>query len=251
MDITVTTHVYYLSPAYLLIIVVLVGFIYQLIRNQEYKNTLLSSTIIGIIITLLLVPFTDLVYFFLRMGIFVVLVLLGGFLAVGFKKLRMINEMETFHELTENESEDQRKWWSGQSPRSQSIIICSASLLSIILIINTICFLDPIENSVELEIHSIPDGLKDMNYTDNGETIFIIAKNSTQYALKGSSEAGAIVTITSGDLGIYNQTLPLDAENKYAYNLNIPSNVSNIKITLEATKPEKKDKTINFFIKKQ
>ena len=251
MDITGSTHVYYLSPAYLLIIVVLVGFIYQLIRSQKYKNTLLSSTIIGIIITLLLVPLDNLMYFFLHMGKFVALVILGGFLAVGFKKLRITNEKENFHELPKNESEGHRKWWSGQNPRNQTITICSASLLSIILIISTVCLLDPIENSVGLEIHSIPDGLKDMNYTDNGEVIFIIAKNSTQYDLKGSSEAGATVTITSGDLGIYNQTILLDAENKYAYNLNMPSNVSIIKITLEATKSGKKDRSINFFIKKQ
>lgn len=249
MDV-VTTHAYYLSPAYLLIIVVLVGFIYQLIRNQEYKKTLLSSTIIGIIFSLVLVPFDNLMYFFLQMGKFVALVILGGFLAVGFKKLRITNETENFYELTENESEDQGKWWSGQSPRSQTIAICSASLLGIVLIISTVCLLDSIENSVELEIHSIPDGLIDMNYTDNGESIFIIAKNSTHYALKGSSEAGATVTITSGDLGIYNQTMPLDAENKYAYNLNIPSNVSIIKVTLEATKTGKENSCISFFIKK-
>jgi len=90
-----------------------------------------------------------------------------------------------------------------------------------------------------------------MNYTDNGESIFIVAENSTQYALEGSSEADATVTITSDDLGIYNQTLPLDAENKYAYNLNIPSNVSIIKITLEATKPGKDNRYITFFIKKR
>ncbi|NYB51595.1 MAG: hypothetical protein HVN35_03380 [Methanobacteriaceae archaeon] len=38
MDITGTSQVYYLSPAYLLIIVVLVGFIYHLIRNQNIKT---------------------------------------------------------------------------------------------------------------------------------------------------------------------------------------------------------------------
>lgn len=250
MDIIGTSQVYYVSPAYILVIVVLVGFIYQLIRNQEYKNTLLSSTIIGIIITLLLVPLDNLMYFFLQMGKFIALVILGGFLAVGFKKLRT-NETENFHELPENELESNMQWWSDQSSRSQTIAIFSVSLLGIILIISTVCFLDPIENSVELEIHSIPDDLIGMNYTDNGESIFFISKNSTKYDLIGSSEACASVTITSGDLGIYNQTIPLDAENKYAYNLNIPSNVSIIKVTLEATKPGKENRYISFFIKKE
>lgn len=250
MDIIVT-HTYYLSPAYLLIIVVLVGFIYQLIRNQEYKNTFLSSIIIGIIFTFLLVPLDNLMYFFLQMGKFVALVILGGFLAVGFKKLKIMNETENFYGIPKNESEDHNKFWSGLSPINQTIVICSASLLVIVLIISAVCFLDPIENPVELKIHSIPDGLEDMTYNDNGEVIFIIAKNSTQYALEGSSESDATVTITSSDLGIYNQTIPLDAENNYTYNLKIPSNVSIIKVTLEATKAGKKDKSINFFIKKQ
>jgi len=251
MDITVTTHAYYLSPAYLLVIVVLVGFIYQLIRNKEYKNTLLSSTIIGTIITLLLVPLDNLMYFFLQIGKFVALVILGGFLAVGLKKLRT-NETEDFYELPENESKDQRKRWSGQSPKTQTIAICSASVLCIVLIISTVCFLTPVENSVLLGLDFNPsNGFINANYTDNGEMIVFVANNTTQCVLEGSSEAGATVTITSGDLGIYNQTIPLDAENKYAYNLNIPSNVSIIKVTLEATKPGKENRSISFFIKKE
>jgi len=89
------------------------------------------------------------------------------------------------------------------------------------------------------------------DYTDNGEMIVFVDYNTNQCVLNGSSEVNATVRITSSDLGIYNQTIPLDAENKYAYNLNIPSNVSIIKITLNATKPGKKDRSINFFIKKQ
>ncbi len=163
----ITTHAYYLSPAYLLIIVVLIGFIYHLIRNQEYKNTILSSTIIGIIITLLLVPVDNLMYFFLRMGMFVALVMFGGFLAVGFKKLKIMNEMESFYELPENGSEGHRKWWSGQSPRSQTITICSVSLVGIALIIGAVCFLTPAENPILLDLEFTPsNGFINANYTE-------------------------------------------------------------------------------------
>ncbi|NYB51596.1 MAG: hypothetical protein HVN35_03385 [Methanobacteriaceae archaeon] len=186
------------------------------------------------------------------MGKFIALVILGGFLAVGLKKLRITNETEDFHELPENESEDHRKWWSGLSPRNQTIAICSASLLSIILIISVICLLTPVENSTLLGLNFNPsNGFVNADYTDSGEMIVCIANNTTQCLINGSSEVNATVTITSSDLGIYNQTIPLDAENNFAYNINIPKNVSIIKITLYATKSAKKDRYINFFIKKQ
>ncbi|MDI6817830.1 MAG: hypothetical protein QMC87_00635 [Methanothermobacter thermautotrophicus] len=252
MDITVTTRAYYLSPAYLLIIVVSVGFIYQLIRNQEYKNTLLSSTIIGIIITLLLVPLDNLMYFFFHMGKFVALVILGGFLAVGFKKLRIMKETENFYAFLENESEGHRKWWSSESPRSQAIAICSASLLGIVLIISTVCLLNPAESSVLLGLNFDPsNGFVNAGYTDNGEMIVFVANNTTQCILNGSSEVNATVRISSSDLGIYNQEIPLDTRNRFIYKLKIPKNVSIIKITLNATKSGKKNRSIKFFIKKQ
>jgi Ca2+/Na+ antiporter len=251
MDITGSSNVYYLSPAYLLIIVVLIGFIYHLIRNQEYKNTILSSTIIGIIFSVILVPIDDLMYFLLRMGMFVVLVIFGGFLAVGFKKLRIMNETENFYEL-ENKLEGHRKWWSDQSHKSQTITICITSLLGIVLIISAVCLLTPVENPVQLDLEFTPsNGFINANYTDDGEMIVFIANNTTQCVLTGSSEANATVTITSNDLGMYNQTVPLDPDGNFAYNLDIPQNVSIIKISLEATKPGKDNRSITFFIKKQ
>lgn len=252
MDITGSTQFFYISPAYLLIIATLIGFIYHFIRNQEYKKTLLSSAIIGIILTLLLVPLDDLIYLFLQMGMFVALVILGGFLAVGFKKLRIMNETENFHESLENKSEGHRKLWSGQSPKNQTIAICSASLLGIVLIISTVYLLTPVENSVLLGLDFDPsNGFINANYTDNGEMIVFVANNTTQCVITGSSEVNATVKITSSDLRTYNQDIPLDARNRFIYKLDIPENVSIVKITLNATKSGKKDRSINFFIKKQ
>ncbi len=251
MDITGSTQFFYISPVYLLIITTLIGFIYHFIRNQEYKNTLLSSTIIGIILTILFVPLDDLIYLFLQIGIFVVLVILGGFLAVGFKKLRIINETENFHDFLENKSKGHRKSWSSRSPRNQTITICSASLLCIVLIISTIYLLTPVENSVLLGLDFDPsNGFINANYTDNGEMIVFIANNTTQCVITGSSEVNATVKITSSDLRIYNQDIPLDGKNRFIYKLDIPENISNIKITLNATKSGKKDRSINFFIKR-
>lgn len=252
MDFTGTSQVYYLSPAYLLIIVVLTGFIYHLIRSHEYKNTLISSSIIGIIFTVILVPFDDLMYFFLQMGMFVALVIFGGFIAIGFKKLRVMNETENIYELLENESEGHRKWWSDQSPRNQTITIFSVSLLGIVLIISAVCLLTPSENSVLIGLDFDPsNGFVNANYADNGEMIVFVANNTTRCALNGSSEVNATVKITSSDLGIYNQEIPLDARNRFIYKLEIPKNVSIIKIALNATKSGKKDRSINFFVKKQ
>ncbi|MEN4018953.1 MAG: hypothetical protein PQ975_08430 [Methanobacterium sp.] len=186
------------------------------------------------------------------MGKFVALVILGGFLAVGFKKLRIMNKMENFYGLPENESGGPRKWWSGQSPRRQTIAICSASLLGIVLIISVVCFLTPVENSTLLGLNFDPsNGFVNADYTDNGEMIVFVDYNTNQCVLNGSSEVNATVRITSSDLGIYNQVIPLDTRNRFIYKLEIPKNVSIIKITLNATKSGKKDRSINFFIKKQ
>jgi hypothetical protein len=186
------------------------------------------------------------------MGMFIALVIFGGFLAVGFKKLRVMDNTENFYELPENESEDQRKCWSGQSPRSQTITICSASLLAIVLIITTVYLLTPVENSVLLGLDFNPsNGFVNANYTDNGVMTVFVANNTTQCVLNGSSEINATVKITSSDLGIYNQNIPLDTRSRFIYNLEIPKNLSIVKITLNATKSGKKDRSINFFIKKQ
>jgi hypothetical protein len=88
------------------------------------------------------------------------------------------------------------------------------------------------------------------DYTDNGEMIVFVDYNTNQCVLNGSSEVNATVRITSSDLGIYNQVIPLDTRNRFIYKLEIPKNVSIIKITLNATKSGKKDRSINFFIKK-
>jgi len=120
MDFTGTTNVYYLSPAYLLILLVFIGFLYHLIRNREYKNTLPASIIIGIILGLVFNSGGSLRFLLVETLIFIVLVILGGFLAVGFKKLRITNETENFNEL-KNELEGHKKWWTDKTPKIQAM----------------------------------------------------------------------------------------------------------------------------------
>lgn len=64
---TVTTTVVDIS-VYFLLFIVLIGFAYHLIRNKEYKDTLLASVIIGLIFGLILVPVDDLLLYFLTYG---------------------------------------------------------------------------------------------------------------------------------------------------------------------------------------
>jgi hypothetical protein len=124
--------------------------------------------------------------------------------------------------------------------------------LGIVLIISTVCLLNPAESSVLLGLNFDPsNGFVNAGYTDNGEMIVFVANNTTQCILNGSSEVNATVRISSSDLGIYNQEIPLDTRNRFIYKLEIPKNVSIIKITLNATKSGKKNRSIKFFIKKQ
>lgn len=87
MNVTGSVHYYTLSPVYMLLFLVLVGFIYHLIRNNEYKDTLLASIIIGFIFSLLVNPATNLPSFLKWTLIIIILVISGGLLAVGLKKL--------------------------------------------------------------------------------------------------------------------------------------------------------------------
>lgn len=254
MEVIGSSQVYYLSQVYIILFLVLVGFIYHLIRNKEYKNTLLASIIIGVILGLLLNSAKTLIYFLGETSIFIVLIILGGFLAVGLKKL--VNNNDVMEESHESPSKSYRKWWDKQSPRGQAIIIIGACLLCIILITCTSCLLNPVENPVDLSV-DLPFSNQTLNQKEQEEaankgiTLIFISNNTTEYTLKGSSEAGATVKITSSDLGIYNQTVPLDTDGNFAFKLDIPQNVSIIKIILEATKPGKDNSFYNLTIKKQ
>lgn len=87
---TATNVVYTIYPIYSLIFLFLIGFVYHLIRNNEYKNTLLASIIIGFI-TGLIFNSTNLLEWIERILISIILVIIGGLMAVCLKKL-LINE---------------------------------------------------------------------------------------------------------------------------------------------------------------
>jgi uncharacterized membrane protein len=252
---TLSYQAYYLSPAYFLLFMVLVGFIYHLIRNKEYKNTLPASVIIGIIFGLVFNSGDTPLFFLERTLLFIILIVIGGFIAVGLKKLKDNNVAEKQKVPPKTSSKGYRKWWNNQNPKIQAAIVTGFCLLCLTLIIGIFCLLNPVENPVQLSV-DLPLSNQLVNQTEadkameEGITLIFISNNTTQYTLNGSSEAGATVKITSSDLGIYNQIVPLDAEGNFAYNLNIPQNVSIIKISLEAAKSGKEDSFFNLTIKK-
>jgi len=89
MEFTGSASYYYFSPVYGLVFFFLIGFIYHLIRNNEYKDTLPASIIIGFIIALLAASatwFDDLIILWWNLAI-IILVIMGGWAAVAMKKL--------------------------------------------------------------------------------------------------------------------------------------------------------------------
>jgi hypothetical protein len=251
---TTTTTTSGISPTLTIILLVFavailisVSFIYHLIRNNEYKGTLRASIIIGLIISLLSIlrgdmNFNSLLYnlITIQWTLFIFIsVIIGGFIAVGLKKLSNKNLMKEFQESPpEKRSGDSTKWWDKQSPKTQAITVLSACLLCLILLISAMYLLTPFEGQVKLGI--IQPLYKNQTEAEEamaeGTNVIFISNNTTQYTLNGVSEAGATVKITSSDLGIYNQTIPLDADGNFACNLNIPPDDTKIKIKLEATK---------------
>ena len=87
INITGSSQIIHLSPIYFFVFIVLIGFIYHLIRNNEYKETLPASIIIGIIISSMSASTTSMLSGLRDTLILVVLVVVGGLLAVGLKRL--------------------------------------------------------------------------------------------------------------------------------------------------------------------
>ena len=78
---------------------------------------------------------------------------------------------------------------------------------------------------------------------------FLTFNDTTEFVLKGSSETNATVKITVRELGIYNQTVPLDSHNNFTYKFSIPPNGSISKIIVEVTKPGKETSTLILSLK--
>ncbi|BDZ69348.1 hypothetical protein [Methanobacterium ferruginis] len=265
---TTTTTTSGISPTLTIILLVFataflisVGFIYHLIRNNEYKDTLRASILIGLIISLLSIlrgemKFNSLSYnlITIQWTLFIfIMIIVGGFIAVGLKKLSNKNLMKEFQESAEKRSKDPKKWWDKQSPRTQAKTILIACLLCIILLNSAFYYFNPFNGQVKLGVTCPPY----KNQTDiegamkEGTIVIFISNNSTQYTLKGISETETTVKITSSDLDIYNQTIPLDANGNFTYDLNIPMDVNKIKIKLEATKSWKDSDSLILTIKRR
>ncbi|BDZ72027.1 hypothetical protein [Methanobacterium petrolearium] len=227
-----TTTTYSTSPTLTLIVLVftvaflvVVGFIYHLIRNKEYKNTLPASIIIGFVISLLFILGSDMAFDSVSYNLkviqntlfFIISVMIGGFVAVSLKKLVYGDKVKESQESSpEKSSKDSEKWWNKQSLRTQSVIILISCLLCLILLIGAVYLFNPVKNSVESKVNlglssSSVNEVISMNYTDDAEGfIIIIPNNTTKFSLTGYSEANSTVKITSRDLNLYNQTMPLD-----------------------------------------
>ena len=243
----------YISPVYFMIILVLVGFVYHLIRNHEYKDTLLASVGMGLILGLVFNTSYDLLKTFSGDFIFILLVAMGGFLAVSLKKIVdgniLSNSNGLFHEFPENQLKSDG-WWYGHNPRFQAIMIMMACLFCIILIIGAVSILSTVKEPVKISLETPISGeIKLDDVKNKEEAIFLTFNNTTEFVLKGSSETNATVEITVRELGIYNQIVPLDAYNNFTYKFSIPSNGSISKIMVEATKPGKETSTLVLSLK--
>lgn len=275
-----TTTTYSSSPILALIVLVFtvtflvaVGFVYHLIRNQEYKDTLPASIIIGFVISLLFILWGDMAFDSVSYNLkviqntlfFIISVMIGGFIVISLKKLAHGDKVKESQESSpEKGSKDSKKWWNKQSLRTQSTLILISCLLCLILLIGAVYLLNPVNNSVESGVNlglgsSSVNEVISMNYADDAESfIIIIPNNNTQFTLTGYSEANATVKITSSELNLYNQTIPLNTSTQlfeggiypFNYKINIPENLNIIKITLKATKPGKNSTSMNITIKK-
>lgn len=255
--VTTSTEVHIISPVYFLLFLVLMGFIYHLIRNKEYKDTLLASIIIGFIFGLLFNTSFDLLKTVTGDLMFILLVIIGGFVAVSVKKLLKDSIIKESYKTPETPQNVAKIWWDKLNPKVQTIIIIGACLLCLVLITSTFALLNPVEDQFPVGDHvqlkldpSLSSEIKLADINDKEGTILLISNNTTEYTLKGSSESDATIKITASELGIYNQIAQLDSNNNFTYKLNIPTNVSLTEITVEATKPGKGKSILTLTLKR-
>lgn len=240
---SVSTEVHILSPVYFLLFLVLVGFIYHLIRNEEYKDTLLASIIIGLIFGLLLDNNPDLIIKLINVLLFIIMVIIGGLISVSLKKMTN-NTTKKQHDTS---NQDSGKIHELNKQKTKYIAIILICILSLILFSGFLSLSNPIRDPVQdpvqllISIHTTNGTELEGPLGYNEDTIIriLIPTNTTKFTLNGSSEANATVKITTKELGIYNQTVHLDPDNTFAYTISIPQNVSFINVTIEAIKPGK------------
>ncbi len=176
--ITTSTEVHIISPVYFLLFLVLVGFIYHLIRNREYKDTLLASIIIGFLFGLIFNTSFDLLKTLKGYLIFIILVIIGGFLAVSLKKLIKNNTIET----PETPSKSYRKWWDKQGPRVQAIIVMGICLLSLILITSTYYPSNSVEEQVQLSLDTpLLNEITLEDIHNKGGMVLVMSNNTIEY----------------------------------------------------------------------
>lgn len=250
MSLSSTFHM--ISPIYLFLFLVLVGFIYHLIRNNEYKDTLLASIIIGFILGLIFNTNLDLVKTVIGDLISIILVILGGFISVGLKKL-VDDSTEEQYDVSNAKTIEKLKLWDKQNPKFSAIIIIIICFLSLILIISPYSLSNPVKDPVQLtlsyDLNSSDIELED-TLNDRYGNVIIISNNTTKFKVRGSSEPNTIVKITVNELGIYNQTVQLNPNNNFSYNLSIPPSVKMVNITAEASKPGKDNTIVTLYLKR-
>jgi len=253
MAITTSIEVHILSPVYFLLFLVFVGLLYHLIRNKEYKDTLLASIIIGLIFGLIFNTSSDLVKTVIGDIIFIILVIIGGFLSVALKKIKNNSTAGQNDNSTPKKPLKSQNWWNNKSPKFQAILIIVVCLFSVILITSVYSLSNPVNDPVQLNLHYEPS-VNEINLEDTLKekygNVIVISNNTTKFIFSGSSEPNATVKITVNELGIYNQTVQLDPNSNFAYNLSIPQSISQIEIAVEATKPGKDNTVVTLYLKR-
>lgn len=252
-NITTYSTEYHISPVFLLIFLVLLGFMYHLIRNKGYKDTLIASIIIGFILGLIFNTSPDLVKTLKADLFFIILVIIGGFLSVSIKKLANSSNTKQNDTPTPKKPLKIYSWWNKQKPKSQAIIITIICLFSLIIITSTYSLSNPVKDPVQLTLY--PDIYSgeinlEKTFNNNKGNVFFMTSNTTKFTFNGSSEPNTTVKITVNELGIYNQSVQLDPNNNFSYNLSIPKNVSVIEIAVEATKPGKDNTVVTLYLKR-
>lgn len=142
------------------------------------------------------------------------------------------------HRKQNGEKNQLEKYWNKQSSGSK-VAIGIFCILGILLIVGIVSSASSDRNLTKFQIY---------NVTSDG--VINIDNTSTEYVIHGLTEENATINITSQDLNITKQTIPLNANNSFDYTINIPITINEANITFEGSKPGKTNSELEVTIKR-
>lgn len=125
-----------------------------------------------------------------------------------------------------------KNWWNQRTSNEKGLTAISACCLGLILIVMIAAFMAPESTNL-----SIP--------TANAQ----IDDKTTEYIINGTAEPNATIKLSSTGLN-FNDNITSDINGNFEYKLQIPLEITDLTVSIEASKPQKLEKSVTLNIQR-